>query len=57
MPEFKDALYNFSEDVEIYKLRSTSKNHIIQIIAKDEILNVVIILTWDFKHNKEVSML
>ena len=55
--DFQNAKYNFSTDIEIYKLRSTALKDVFQIIAKDELENILIVLTWDFKNNYEVSML
>ena len=54
--DFKDANINFNNNVEIFNVRTTCQPHIIQIIAKDNTDNILIILTWDFKDNTEISM-
>ena len=53
---FKDADIPFGKDVEIFNVRSTSLEDVIQIIAKDNKQNILIILTWDFINSKELSM-
>ncbi len=37
-------------------MMSTSEEDVIQIIAKDNTENILIIMTYDFKRNMEVSM-
>ena len=53
---FKDAKLDFSENVEIHKVVSTSSDNIVQIIAKDNIENILIVPTLDFSKNMEITM-
>jgi len=53
---FTLANINFEKDVEISKILSTSIYHHIQIVAKDAVNNVMIIVTWDCDNNIEASM-
>lgn len=45
---FKDAIINFTEDVEIIKLVETQNRNWLQIIAKDHKNGILKIITWDF---------
>lgn len=56
-PVFQDADIEFDSNVEIAKIWSTCKKKELQIVANDYDQNILIILTWDFKLNIEVSML
>lgn len=53
---FKEAKINFNKNFEIVRLRSICKENEIQIIAKDNIENIIIIVTWNFDKNIETSM-
>ena len=55
--DFKSAHIDFDQTVEITKVFATSDFKVYQIIAKDTEKNVLIILTWDFARDIEVSML
>lgn len=44
-------------EVQIVAILSTSVTYQLQIIAKDIERNVLIVLTWDFVKNQEVSIL
>ena len=52
---FIDADIEFEKTVEICKLWQTSVEDTFQIVAKDNVKNVLIILTWDFNKNIEFS--
>jgi hypothetical protein len=54
--KFKEINIDFSPEVEISKVWSTSIPHHIQIIAKDASKKVVIVATWDIERNIEASM-
>ena len=54
--EFKNIDCHFESDVEIVNILSTSVDNEIQIIARDEDKKCLIILTWNFKHDYETSM-
>ena len=53
---FKDAPIPFLKNIEIFNVRSTESPNIIQLIAKDNRRNILIVLSWDFENNKEFSM-
>lgn len=54
---FRDAAINFDKSVEISKIWTTVTSHILQIIAVDNEKKVMLVVTWDFDNNIEVSML
>jgi hypothetical protein len=48
---------DFSSQVEIDKIWPTSEKEFLQIHAKDNTANILLIVTWDFTRNFEMSML
>jgi len=55
--DFKDIDIDFMPEVEISKIWPTSKKEYLQIVAKDNTQNLILIVTWDFINNHEISML
>ena len=53
---FVNADVQFSETIEISEIRSTKETNILQIVAKEEMKKILVILTWDFDKNMERSM-
>jgi hypothetical protein len=53
---FTDLAIDFGKNVEISKIVNTNPRHRIQIVAKDLVQNVLIIVTWDLESNTECSM-
>jgi hypothetical protein len=55
--KIKEEVYNeFSPSVEIVDILNTCVKYQLQIVAKDNDKNVLIIQTWDFNKKCEVSM-
>ena len=54
---FEKVDIHFSDSTEIVRILDTAYPNIYQIIAKDNELNVFIVLTWDFKRNLEVHQI
>lgn len=50
------AAVDFDRGVDIEKIYETSKRNWLQIIARETVRNVLIVLTWDFEENMEASM-
>ena len=50
------AAVDFDKGVDIEKIYETSKRHWLQIIARETVRNVLIVLTWNFNENTEASM-
>lgn len=46
----------FSDNIEIVTLMETRLENIIQIIAKDNVNNILIVMSWDFNKNIEHSI-
>jgi len=55
--KFTNLHIDFDKTVEISKIWSTKLPNVLQIVAKDNVKDIFMILTWDFKKNIEVSML
>lgn len=47
--EFNYADINFDKDILIEKIWGTQKDYNLQIIAIDDVKNILFILTWDFR--------
>lgn len=54
--EFKNIDVEFKPEVEIFRLMGTANPNHFQIIAKDIVNNLVIIMTWDIDKNMEINM-
>jgi hypothetical protein len=51
--DFFDANINFDKNILIEKIWGTQKDYNLQIIAIDDVKNILFILTWDFRKEQD----
>ena len=47
---------DLSDDIEIIDVITTCEKNRLQIVAKDNKKNILIVFIWDFEKNKEITM-
>jgi hypothetical protein len=54
--EFNYANTNFDKDILIEKIWGTQKDYNLQIIAVDDVKNILFIVTWDFRREQNKKL-